>query len=155
MSVIQLGSFVVVKLNLRTSNSPTKSNVTADDSYESDEEMIPWYHGIKKEECGTYKMNEFDQTVEQNTACNSQKSCSTDLDGLPSCNVSAEHLKQRGVRYADDTLFLNRDEERRKEFLLRRGPNYQSIWSKSYWRLRWRLWLLKTEKKLRVIAAEG
>jgi len=150
MSVIQLGTFVVAKLNL--SSSSTKSNIT-DDSYESDEEMtfLPWYYGIKEEECGSYEMNEFDQTVKQNTARNSQKSCADFL----SCNVLPEQFKQRGVRYAEDTLFLYRDEERREEFLLRRGPNYKKIWSTAYWRLRWRLWLLKTEKKLRVIAAEG
>ena len=131
MSVIQLGTFVVAVLSTR-SKSFTSTDIISNNV--SEEEIIPWYHGINMEESGNYKLNEFDQSVESNTSQNCQKSCS-DLTGLY-CSVLSEQFKQGGVAFADDTIFLNRDEERRKEFLSRRKHSNQNIWSRLRRRMR-------------------
>ena len=150
MSVIQLGNFVVVKLFNRT-----KSISSAVESEQH--ECVSCYDGNDVEESGTtYKLSEFDQIVEKNTLHNSEKSC-IDYEYLSSTSVliPKHDIQRRHVTFADDAKFLNRDEDQRKEFLLTRRRIHQSMWSRKYWRRRWLMWLIRTEKRLRVTAVGG
>ena len=158
LSMIQLGTFIVVKL----SSKSTVSVITENSEEKSEEESIPWYHGIDVidvEQSTSHKLNVFDQSVMSNTQRNSHRSF-CESTGRQSCSASLSELdnnnnsKPQRISFANDTHFQDRDEGRRKAFLTTRKSKYHSVWHRAYWRQRWRRWLQTTEKRvIRIIAA--